>query len=107
MAADGNNPADEHVCITDVPGVGKSTNSGALGMYLIERGHRVAVPAVDPSSTRTGASILGDKTRMVRFSCAPRRLHPSGPHVGNPRWPREARRPALAVEVLGCRHYVA
>ncbi|NUS43504.1 MAG: methylmalonyl Co-A mutase-associated GTPase MeaB [Mycobacteriaceae bacterium] len=56
------------VGITGVPGVGKSTFIDALGMMLIERGHRVAVLAVDPSSTRTGGSILGDKTRMARLS---------------------------------------
>ncbi|WP_409426240.1 methylmalonyl Co-A mutase-associated GTPase MeaB [Mycobacterium sp. SMC-11] len=55
------------VGITGVPGVGKSTTIEALGMHLIERGHRVAVLAVDPSSTRTGGSILGDKTRMQRL----------------------------------------
>jgi LAO/AO transport system kinase len=57
-----------HVGITGVPGVGKSTTIEALGMHLIERGHRVAVLAVDPSSTRTGGSILGDKTRMPRLA---------------------------------------
>lgn len=56
------------VGITGVPGVGKSTFIDALGMRLIEQGHRVAVLAVDPSSTRTGGSILGDKTRMARLS---------------------------------------
>jgi len=60
-----------HVGITGVPGVGKSTAIEALGMYLIERGHRVAVLAVDPSSTRTGGSILGDKTRMARLAMHP------------------------------------
>ncbi|MFN8225886.1 MAG: methylmalonyl Co-A mutase-associated GTPase MeaB [Mycobacterium sp.] len=60
-----------HVGITGVPGVGKSTAIEALGMYLIERGHRVAVLAVDPSSTRTGGSILGDKTRMARLATHP------------------------------------
>jgi GTPase len=60
-----------HVGITGVPGVGKSTAIEALGMYLIERGHRVAVLAVDPSSTRTGGSILGDKTRMQRLAMHP------------------------------------
>ena len=60
-----------HVGITGVPGVGKSTAIEALGMYLIERGHRVAVLAVDPSSTRTGGSILGDKTRMARLAVHP------------------------------------
>ncbi|MCV7193703.1 methylmalonyl Co-A mutase-associated GTPase MeaB [Mycolicibacterium brumae] len=57
-----------HVGITGVPGVGKSTAIEALGMHLIEAGHKVAVLAVDPSSTRTGGSILGDKTRMARLS---------------------------------------
>lgn len=57
--------------ITGVPGVGKSTTIETLGMYLIERGHRVAVLAVDPSSTRTGGSILGDKTRMARLARHP------------------------------------
>jgi LAO/AO transport system kinase len=60
-----------HVGITGVPGVGKSTTIEALGMHLIEQGHRVAVLAVDPSSTRTGGSILGDKTRMPQLA-----LHP-------------------------------
>src|SRR3954451_12041031 len=60
-----------HVGITGVPGVGKSTAIEALGMRLIERGHRVAVLAVDPSSTRTGGSILGDKTRMARLAVHP------------------------------------
>jgi LAO/AO transport system kinase len=60
-----------HVGITGVPGVGKSTAIEALGMYLIGRGHRVAVLAVDPSSTRTGGSILGDKTRMAQLATHP------------------------------------
>ena len=60
-----------HVGITGVPGVGKSTTIEALGMYLIGLGHRVAVLAVDPSSTRTGGSILGDKTRMARLAVHP------------------------------------
>jgi LAO/AO transport system kinase len=56
------------VGITGSPGVGKSTTIDALGMYLIEQGHKVAVLAVDPSSARTGGSILGDKTRMARLA---------------------------------------
>jgi LAO/AO transport system kinase len=56
------------VGITGSPGVGKSTTIDTLGMYLIEQGHRVAVLAVDPSSARTGGSILGDKTRMAQLS---------------------------------------
>ncbi|HEU4363690.1 MAG TPA: methylmalonyl Co-A mutase-associated GTPase MeaB, partial [Mycobacterium sp.] len=61
----------QRVGITGVPGVGKSTTIEALGMHLIEQGHRVAVLAVDPSSTRTGGSILGDKTRMSRLAAHP------------------------------------
>src|ERR1700745_794401 len=56
------------VGITGIPGVGKSTAIESLGMHLIEQGHRMAVLAVDPSSTRTGGSILGDKTRMARLA---------------------------------------
>lgn len=56
------------VGITGAPGVGKSTTIDALGMSLIAKGHRVAVLAVDPSSARTGGSILGDKTRMAQLS---------------------------------------
>ncbi len=67
----GRRPQSLHVGITGVPGVGKSTTIEALGMYLIEQGHRVAVLAVDPSSTRTGGSILGDKTRMARLAVHP------------------------------------
>lgn len=60
---------DAHrVGITGVPGAGKSTTIEALGMLLVQRGHRVGVLAVDPSSTRTGGSILGDKTRMPRLA---------------------------------------
>ena len=58
------------VGITGVPGVGKSTTIDALGMFLIEQGHKVAVLAVDPSSARTGGSILGDKTRMARLAAS-------------------------------------
>jgi LAO/AO transport system kinase len=58
------------VGITGSPGVGKSTTIDALGMYLIEQSHKVAVLAVDPSSARTGGSILGDKTRMARLSAS-------------------------------------
>ncbi|TNF63445.1 MAG: methylmalonyl Co-A mutase-associated GTPase MeaB [Burkholderiales bacterium] len=54
--------------ISGVPGVGKSTFIEALGLYLIGQGHRVAVLAVDPSSSVSGGSILGDKTRMEHLS---------------------------------------
>ena len=54
--------------ISGVPGVGKSTFIESLGVYLIAQGHRVAVLAIDPSSTVSGGSILGDKTRMEKLS---------------------------------------
>ncbi|MBT8529831.1 methylmalonyl Co-A mutase-associated GTPase MeaB [Polynucleobacter paneuropaeus] len=54
--------------ISGVPGVGKSTLIETLGLYLINKGHRVAVLAIDPSSSISGGSILGDKTRMERLS---------------------------------------
>ena len=54
--------------ISGVPGVGKSTFIEALGLYLIEQGHKVAVLTIDPSSTVSGGSILGDKTRMEKLS---------------------------------------
>lgn len=58
------------VGLTGVPGVGKSTTIETLGLKLIEKGHRVAVVAVDPSSTRSRGSILGDKTRMAKLSAS-------------------------------------
>ena len=57
--------------ITGAPGAGKSTTIDALGTFLTGQGHKVAVLAVDPSSTRTGGSILGDKTRMARLAMDP------------------------------------
>lgn len=54
--------------ITGIPGVGKSTLIDALGTWMIDQGHRVAVLAIDPSSARSGGSILGDKTRMERLA---------------------------------------
>jgi LAO/AO transport system kinase len=56
------------VGVTGPPGVGKSSFIESLGIYLLERGHQVAVLAVDPSSPVTGGSILGDKTRMERLA---------------------------------------
>ncbi|MET4255747.1 LAO/AO transport system kinase [Bradyrhizobium sp. S3.12.5] len=58
------------VGITGSPGVGKSTTIDVLGTYLIEQGNKVAVLAVDPSSARSGGSILGDKTRMARLAAS-------------------------------------
>ena len=57
--------------ISGSPGVGKSTFIEAFGLHVVDRGHRVAVLAVDPSSSRTGGSILGDKTRMAELSRHP------------------------------------
>ena len=54
--------------ITGMPGVGKSTAIDQLGMNLLQQGHKVAVLAIDPTSTRSGGSILGDKTRMTRLA---------------------------------------
>lgn len=64
--------ASLRIGITGIPGAGKSTLIDALGSALLNRGHRVAVLAVDPSSQRTGGSILADKTRMHRLSTDPR-----------------------------------
>ena len=63
--------------VTGVPGVGKSTTIDVLGMNLVGMGHRVAVLAVDPTSKRTGGSILGDKTRMNQLAQEPQRVHPT------------------------------
>jgi LAO/AO transport system kinase len=71
--------------ITGPPGVGKSTFIERLGVYLLERGHQVAVLAIDPSSPRSGGSILGDKTRMERLSLEEKayvRPSPSGGSLG-------------------------
>ena len=57
--------------LSGVPGVGKSTLIETLGLWLIDRGHKVAVLAIDPSSSVSGGSILGDKTRMERLSVHP------------------------------------
>ena len=77
------------VGITGVPGVGKSTFIDALGTMLTGLGHRVAVLAVDPSSTRTGGSILGDKTRMERLAVDPAAFVRPSPTVGHARRRRQ------------------
>ena len=90
------------VGITGVPGVGKSTFIEAFGLYLIGRGKRVAVLAVDPSSARSGGSILGDKTRMARLSVAPEafiRPSPSGGSLGGVA--RRTREAMLVCEAAG------
>ncbi len=83
--------------ISGVPGVGKSTFIEALGMYLIEQGHRVAVLAVDPSSSLSGGSILGDKTRMERLSVHERAFIRPSPAAGNLGGVAEKTREAMLV----------
>jgi LAO/AO transport system kinase len=73
------------VGVTGPPGVGKSTFIESLGIYLLERGHQLAVLAIDPSSPVSGGSILGDKTRMERLAREPGayiRPSPSGGALG-------------------------
>lgn len=70
------------VGVSGVPGVGKSTFIEALGEHLTDRGHRVGVLAVDPSSVRTGGSVLGDKTRMARLSVNPAAYIRPSPSAG-------------------------
>ncbi|MFD0689397.1 methylmalonyl Co-A mutase-associated GTPase MeaB [Actinomadura fibrosa] len=85
------------VGITGVPGVGKSTFIDALGTNLTGQGHRVAVLAVDPSSTRTGGSILGDKTRMQRLATDPNAFIRPSPTAGTLGGVAKATREAMVV----------
>jgi GTPase len=88
--------------ITGVPGAGKSTFIEAFGLHLIGRGMRIAVLAVDPSSARSGGSILGDKTRMARLSVASEafiRPSPSGGSLGGVA--RRTREAMLVCEAAG------
>jgi len=83
--------------ISGVPGVGKSTFIEALGLYLIDKGHRVAVLAVDPSSSISGGSILGDKTRMERLSMHERAYIRPSPSSGTLGGVAEKTREAMLV----------
>ncbi|SFK64708.1 LAO/AO transport system kinase [Streptosporangium canum] len=83
--------------VTGVPGVGKSTFIDALGVHLTGQGHRVAVLAVDPSSTRTGGSILGDKTRMSRLAADPAAFIRPSPTSGTLGGVTKATREAMVV----------
>ncbi len=96
--------AGKALCIglSGAPGVGKSTFVEAFGTWLTERGHRVAVLAVDPSSRRSGGSILGDKTRMVKLAQDPNafiRPSPAGTTLGGVA--RRTRESMLLVEAAG------
>ncbi|HEY5156199.1 MAG TPA: methylmalonyl Co-A mutase-associated GTPase MeaB [Acidimicrobiales bacterium] len=88
--------------ISGAPGVGKSTFIEAFGLQVAELGHRVAVLAVDPSSSRTGGSILGDKTRMAELSRHPDafiRPSPGGTQLGGVA--RRTREAMLMCEAAG------
>ena len=88
--------------ISGVPGVGKSTFIEALGLHIIQQGHRVGVLAVDPSSPKTGGSILGDKTRMEKLSRHPNsfiRPTPSRGKVGGVA--RRTRETMMIIEAAG------
>lgn len=94
--------AARRIGITGVPGVGKSTFIDQFGTNLTAAGHRVAVLAVDPSSSRTGGAILGDKTRMERLSvdpCAYIRPSPAGTSLGGVA--RTTRETIAVVEAAG------
>lgn len=83
--------------ISGVPGVGKSTFVEVLGLYLIEQGHRVAVLTIDPSSTVSGGSILGDKTRMEKLSTNERAYIRPSPSSGTLGGVAEKTREAMLV----------
>lgn len=88
--------------ITGVPGAGKSTFIENLGLKLVEKGHRLAILAVDPSSARSGGSILGDKTRMEKLSSHEKafiRPSPSGGSLGGVS--RKTREAMLICEAAG------
>lgn len=92
----------QRVGITGLPGVGKSTFIDQLGMNLLGAGHKVAVLAIDPTSSRTGGSILGDKTRMARLSQEPGafiRPSPAGRMLGGVA--RATRETMLVCEAAG------
>ena len=88
--------------ITGVPGVGKSTFIEALGMRLVQNGRRVAVLAVDPSSTRSGGSVMADKTRMEKLAARPEafiRPSPAGKTTGGVA--RKTRESLMLCEAAG------
>lgn len=76
-------PSSIRIGITGVPGVGKSTFIEALGTYLTRQGHKLAVLAIDPSSTRSKGSILGDKTRMEALAIDPNAFIRPSPSAGS------------------------
>lgn len=100
--SESNPPATLRIAITGAPGVGKSTFIEALGMHLISQGKRPAVLAIDPSSSVSGGSILGDKTRMEQLSASEQafiRPSPSGDSLGGVA--RKTREAIVLVEAAG------
>ncbi len=91
------------VGISGVPGVGKSTFIETLGAHLLGAGHRIGVLAVDPSSVRTGGSVLGDKTRMTELGADPRAFVRPSPTAGT--LGGVARATAAAITVLEAAGY--
>jgi LAO/AO transport system kinase len=92
----------QRIGISGLPGAGKSTFIDAFGSMLTEKGHKVAVLAVDPTSSRTGGSILGDKTRMARLSIDAKayiRPSPTGGTLGGVA--RATREAILVCEAAG------
>ncbi|MCL4785947.1 MAG: methylmalonyl Co-A mutase-associated GTPase MeaB [Verrucomicrobia bacterium] len=92
----------KRIGITGVPGVGKSTFIETFGCQLVERGHKLAVLTIDPTSARSGGSILGDKTRMEKLCVAPNafiRPSPSGDNLGGVA--RRTRETMLLCEAAG------
>ncbi len=88
--------------VSGVPGAGKSTFIEAFGLWLVERGHKVAVLAIDPSSARSGGAILGDKTRMEQLSVHPAAFVRPSPSAGT--WggvAAKTRESMLAFEAAG------
>jgi len=92
----------KRIGITGVPGVGKSTFIETFGCRLVERGHRTAVLTIDPSSIRSGGSILGDKTRMEKLSREPHAFIRPSPAGGAPGGvARRTRETMLVCEAAG------
>lgn len=92
----------KRIGITGVPGVGKSTFIETFGCLLTDKGHKLAVLTIDPTSARSGGSILGDKTRMEKLSLAPNafiRPSPAGDHLGGVA--RRTRETMLLCEAAG------